>query len=56
MFICLLVLLGSFNKEVKYRNVYNWFDVAFRILVEKLKSKNSSTAESLFNWFIAEKH
>lgn len=56
MFICLLVLLGSFNKEVKYRNVYNWFDLAFRILVEKLKYKSLSPAKSLLNWFIAEKH
>lgn len=56
MFICLLVLLGSFNKEVKYSNVYNWFDSAFRILAERLKYKSSSTAKSLLNWFIAEKH
>lgn len=33
VFICLLVLLGRFHKEVRYRNVHNWLYLAFRSLM-----------------------
>lgn len=58
-YLCLYVYWFSWEaliRKLKYRNVYNWFDLAFGILVEKLRYKSLSPAKSLLNWFIAEEH